>query len=37
VRIIGDSKAEDVKASMNELLDEGMVYTTIDDDHFASV
>jgi replication factor A2 len=33
----GDSKAEDVKASMNELLDEGMVYTTIDDDHFASV
>jgi replication factor A2 len=32
-----DSKAEDVKASMNELLDEGMVYTTIDDDHFASV
>lgn len=32
-----DSKAEEIKASMNELLDEGMVYTTIDDDHFASV
>lgn len=32
-----DSKAEEIKASMEQLLDEGMVYTTIDDDHFASV
>jgi replication factor A2 len=32
-----DSKAEDIKASIAELLDEGMLYTTIDDDHYASV
>jgi len=32
-----DSKAEDIKTSIAELLDEGMLYTTIDDDHFASV
>jgi len=31
------SKADDVKASMKELLDEGMAYTTIDEDHFAYV
>jgi hypothetical protein len=32
-----DAKTEDVKASLNELLDDGAAYTTIDDDHFASV
>jgi len=32
-----DSKAEDVKASITELLDEGMIYSTIDDSHFMAV
>lgn len=32
-----DSKAEDIKKSIDELLDEGMAYTTIDDEHFACV
>lgn len=32
-----DSKAEEITASISELLDEGLAYTTIDDDHFACV
>jgi len=30
-------KSEDVKVAINELLDEGSAYTTIDEEHFASV
>jgi replication factor A2 len=32
-----DSKAEDIKKSVQELLADGDVYTTIDDDHFAHI